>query len=837
MTKSHRPAASAAFSGMPAVSTFSWDSSADRIVLSKGAQTLLGVPSPISTNEFFGRVYSDDRVRFAAETAAHLEKGAESTREFRFIRPDGTVRHLIVHATLAQSRGTDQTPIRGIFIDVTPAREAGKTAIRARASDTERAGGQQFGSYEFDVRSGTSVWSGPLREMFMRPSAFPVTAEDIHRSVHPDDRDGVTARMRAALHAPGPYELSFRVVLPDGSILRVRDNGVAHADPASGKVVRVTGVLTDITRDEGESGARKLANETFWRLIDTAPVGVYAVGSDLRMARINRSGLPAFAGIDNLMGRPIDEVLHILWPEPFASDAVARFRHTLATGEPHHAEPVIEDRADRKVLEAYDWSIERIVMDDGQSGVLCYFYDLTERVRSQRALERQQRRLSLAYDAAKLGAWEIDLRSGKAKGTPQLSALFGEPGFAGDVNEMWRRVIHPEDQIAVNAAFAASVKEGTPFEIDFRIVTAQGDTRYLAARGEPMFDEAGRLTRIIGVDQDVTDRKLTEIALRDSEGRMRTIINNTLAFVGVLDPDGALREVNQPALDFGGLTREELLGKPFWEVFWWTHDADVAQQCHTAVMEGQAGRTARFDVVIRGAGDQLITIDFLLAPVFDDKGDVQMLVASGFDISAREDARAREKALMGEINHRTKNILTLVQAVARQTARGGTVDFIARFEERLNALAKAQDLLFHSTADRVDLRALAGSQLDHFRDLLDNRIVLSGPPVDLAPHAAQAIGMALHELATNAGKYGALSAETGRVDVVWDLCTDIGTFQIRWVEQDGPPVDPPQSRGFGSTVIDQMTRSVLNADVDLDYARDGVTWQMTCAITSLTLLS
>lgn len=235
-----------------------------------------------------------------------------------------------------------------------------------------------------------------------------------------------------------------------------------------------------------------------------------------------------------------------------------------------------------------------------------------------------------------------------------------------------------------------------------------------------------------------------------------------------------------------------------------------------------------------GAGNRLITIDFMLAPVFNDAGDLQMLVASGFDISEREEARERERALMGEINHRTKNVLTLVQVLARQTARGGLVDFVGRFEERVNALAKAQDLLFQSTADRVDLRDLAGSHLGHFRDLMDTRIRLTGPSVDLGPQAAQAIGMALHELATNADKYGALSSDDGRVDVTWEVQPDVGTFEIRWAEHDGPPVVPPEAKGFGSTVIDQVTRSVLDAEVQLDYAPDGVKWRLACALGALT---
>ncbi|MCF7701728.1 PAS domain-containing protein [Loktanella sp. M215] len=811
------------FTGLPAISTYAWDSATDCLTLSAGAQHMLGVASPISTDDFFDRVHVDDRVKFAAETISFLETGGEQTREFRFCHSDGTLRYVISHASLERLHRTDQDRITGVFIDVTHAREHDTRVIGHRS--------ENFGFYDHDVATGSSTWSPGLQRMLITPLATPMTEKAIHDSIHPDDREWFAARTRAIKSVAGSYEFTFRVVLPDDRILLVRDRGEAHApvDPTTGKVSRLTGTLTDITPTTHIGSLHKLANNAFWQLIDTAPVGAYAVDSDLRMVRVSRGAHATFAGIDNLLGRDLDDVLHILWPEPFASEAVAQFRNTLISGDPYHADPVVEDRADRNVLEAYDWSIERIILEDGRPGVLCYFYDLSERVRHERTLEEQQLRLSLAYDAANMGAWEIDLVNGGALGTPKLFEMFGEPDFTGDVSDLWRRRIHADDQSLVDATFEEAVRNGGPFNVDFRIVTGNGDVRHMAAKAILQKDKRGRPSRMIGVDHDITHRKETELALRDSQHQLRTVLDHTVAFIGVLGPAGTLREANRPAIEFGGLSRDDVIGKPFWEAFWWTHDDAVADRCRQAVIEGQAGRAQRFDVVVRGEEDRLITIDFLLAPVFDDAGVLQMMVVSGFDISDREKARERERSLMGEINHRTKNILTLVQVVARQTARGGAAGFVARFEERIAALAKAQDLLFSSKADRVDLKALAKSQLGHLSDVIESRIILNGPPVALDADAAQAVGMALHELATNAGKYGALSSGDGRVDVAWQMNSHDDTFEIRWSERDGPPVIPPETKGFGSTVIDQMTRSVLDAEVQLDYEPEGVRWRLVCA--------
>lgn len=329
---------------------------------------------------------------------------------------------------------------------------------------------QIFGSYDVDVQSGLSVWSPRLRKMFPAHSNQPVSMDEVHRTIHPDDRDWVTARMQSAMRSPGPYEFTYRIALPDGQVLRVRDVGTAHLASAAGQVRRITGTLTDITHEPEGGIGRKLSNDSFWQIIDAAPIGAYAVDSRLRMVRINRTAFATFAEIDNLLGRHIDEILHILWDEPFASEAVARFRRTLETGEPYDADPVIGYRADRKVLEAYDWNIERIELEDGQPGVLCYFYDLTERVRNEQETKEQQRRLSLAHDAARMGAWEVDLLTDEVQGSPQLFALFGEPDFDGNANDLWRRAIHPDDRPAVKAAFQDAVVNKSAFSVDFRVV-------------------------------------------------------------------------------------------------------------------------------------------------------------------------------------------------------------------------------------------------------------------------------------------------------------------------------------------------------------------------------
>ncbi len=197
------------------------------------------------------------------------------------------------------------------------------------------------------------------------------------------------------------------------------------------------------------------------------------------------------------------------------------------------------------------------------------------------------------------------------------------------------------------------------------------------------------------------------------------------------------------------------------------------------------------------------------------------------NITERKKREAQVQLLLREVNHRAKNLLGVVQAIASQTGTRGGEDFIAHFSARIQALAANQDLLVKSRWRGVGLMDLMRAQLAHFEGLIGSRIEIAGPPLHIAAEAAQPIAMALHELATNAGKYGALSTGEGKVTIAWDLGED-GDFHLRWTESAGPVVAPPTRRGFGSTVIAHVPQMQLDAEVTLEFPPDGLTWRLTC---------
>ncbi|MDX5412621.1 MAG: PAS domain-containing protein [Rhodobacterales bacterium] len=805
--------------------SYEWHVVENRVLWSRGMYALFGIAeAPKGDLGVTELVHPDDRTRVEAETSGYLEKGLTYRHEFRILLPDGTVRHLHDRGEIERDANGVALIMRGLCFDVTEQRVAQEDTLTARMDDVKGVG-----FYEFDVARGSAWWSSEMFRLLDHPHAERVNPDDVTRyRIHPEDRDRLRALQNLVNRRLGPYDIEYRVQLDNGGIRWLRDRGEALGpiNPATGLVWHVRGTVSDITELKTLSPCTPAGAETLRQVIERAPWGICIIDADFRLIQISDVAAEIFRPAAPLIGRDHAELLRLIWPEPFATTAIARFRHTLETGEPYHAPATRERRADSGLTEVYEWKLEQIRLPDGRAGLACYFYDLTDRVSQETALRESEERLKLAYEVAGMGAWDLDLITGESVWTPELYSLLGVDPDKPASAELFFQHVHPEDSRALRAAFDRSFRTGKIFDASFRVIRADGALRHLAARGRIVRRQAGAPVRMIGVNYDVTDRRRLERQIRDSEQELRLILDNAVAFIGLLTPAGELIEANATALVSGGLSRRDVIGKPFWETAWWTHDPAVSARLRDALRTVREGEAVRYDAVVRMQNDTRMTIDVLLSPIFDSDGRVARIVASAFDVTDREKAMERIELLMLEINHRSKNILALVQAIARQIWRTDRENFFDRFASRLQALSASQDLLVRNQIDGACLEDLARSQLAHFSELLDVRIHMRGPPLSVDPEAAQAIGMAFHELATNAGKYGALSTETGQVFIEWS--SRDGRLELSWIEQGGPPVQPPSRSGFGTIVLDTLVRMSLSGDVQYDYAPDGLRWFLSC---------
>ncbi len=335
----------------------------------------------------------------------------------------------------------------------------------------------------------------------------------------------------------------------------------------------------------------------------------------------------------------------------------------------------------------------------------------------------------------------------------------------------------------------------------------------------------GRIGGALLFSELITEQVEARHALAESEARFRATFENAAVGISHLGPDLRWLRANKALCRIVGWPFNELVTKSLRDI---SHPDDLVDElAHMDQMRlGKIDSYAMEKRYLRKDG-AIVWGRLTISSVRKRDGSLDYFVRVLEDISARKHAEEQVHLLMREANHRLKNMLGLVQAIAHQTAARDPEHFMGRFTDRIQALAANQDLLIRNEWHGADVEDLVRAQLAHFADLIGSRIAVDGPKLHLNGAAAQAIGLALHELATNASKYGALSTDTGHVDIHWEM-TNGDTFTMSWTERDGPPVSPPERRGFGIVVMKAMAERSVDGAVDLDYAASGVTWRLTC---------
>ena len=207
------------------------------------------------------------------------------------------------------------------------------------------------------------------------------------------------------------------------------------------------------------------------------------------------------------------------------------------------------------------------------------------------------------------------------------------------------------------------------------------------------------------------------------------------------------------------------------------------------------------------------------------------ILETNTDITERKRYEAHFQFIMRELSHRSKNLLAVIQSIARQIALGTTsfAEFQSAFAARIDALVEIHNLLVAGAWRGVDMHELVRAQLAPFVAVQEHRLQTSGPPITLSPTAAEQIGLAMHELGTNAVMHGALSVPTGSVEVRWELESngaDAQTLRLSWVEHGGPPVRSPTRKGFGHLVITRAVPATLHGKVALEFSEAGVQWTL-----------
>jgi PAS domain S-box-containing protein len=328
-----------------------------------------------------------------------------------------------------------------------------------------------------------------------------------------------------------------------------------------------------------------------------------------------------------------------------------------------------------------------------------------------------------------------------------------------------------------------------------------------------------------------------QVALREGEIRHRQIFNSiTDSAIIVSDLDGRVTGWNEGARRVLGWTEDEILGQP---VDWFFTPEDVAAGQPVKEMQTAHDKGCAVDECWhqRKSGERFWASGEL-TPLKDDAGEIVGYVKVMRDRTEQRRAEEHQRLLVYELNHRVKNTLATVQALAAQAFRGVEAsEERTIFEARLFALAKAHDLLTHTNWEGAHLSDLIREAIAPYQREGHGRIEIAGPNLWLAPQIALALTMALHELATNASKYGALSVASGHVLI---QCTvtphDPKLLSLRWEEVGGPPVTPPSRKGFGTRLIERGLSVELGGNAIITYEPTGVVCTLTTSLDDGNLL-
>ncbi|WEK47448.1 MAG: PAS domain S-box protein [Candidatus Andeanibacterium colombiense] len=414
-----------------------------------------------------------------------------------------------------------------------------------------------------------------------------------------------------------------------------------------------------------------------------------------------------------------------------------------------------------------------------------------------------------------------DLGSVVVSWNPAAERLFG---YSAEemVGESIRRLIPPERQQEEDAILA-KITQGERFpQFTTERLRKDGSRVKVFVTVSPVLDRHGNIVGACKMARDATAYLAAQRRIEESERLFRALADNIPQIAWVAEPDGRVSWANCRLEEYTGLTAAEIDDGRRAEIHHPEHMIRVLARYHHSMETGEEWEEI---FPLKGRDGQYRWFLARAHPVHGSDGRITHWVGTHTDIHDQREQTDKVRLMLNEINHRTKNLIATVQALARRTATSSDQDFVERFEARMMGLATNQDLLVRGEWREVDLEELIRRQLGFLGD--DHRqFEISGPSAALTAPAAEAIGMAAHELATNSLKYGALSVGRGKVAIGWEIDLETAGLHLWWRERGGPAVSPPARKGFGTTLIAELPRAKLQAEVTLEFDPAGLRWSL-----------
>jgi PAS domain S-box-containing protein len=359
-----------------------------------------------------------------------------------------------------------------------------------------------------------------------------------------------------------------------------------------------------------------------------------------------------------------------------------------------------------------------------------------------------------------------------------------------------------------------------------------GELRHVCKDGREVIVESRQQLlsdgTIIEVNRDVTERKHIEADLRQTEQQLRflaSIVQFSDDAIVSKNLDGIITSWNEGAERIFGYTAEEAVGRPITIIIPQDRQ-DEERTILTRIRRGE--RTEHFETVRQHKRGSLIWVSLTISPVKNAEGKIVGASKIARDITEQKRTSDQIATLAREAEHRSKNLLANVQAMVNLSQADAVADLKKAIGGRIHALANVHSLFVATRWIGAELSTIAGHELAPYSTGGDKRVRIDGPQVLLEPDIAQAVAVTLHELATNAAKYGALSTANGHIDLKWSHEAN-GRLNLRWIETGGPTVESPTRRGFGTRVIEQMIAQ-LKGESRFDWYAEGLVCELTLRV-------
>jgi PAS domain S-box-containing protein len=567
------------------------------------------------------------------------------------------------------------------------------------------------------------------------------------------------------------------------------------------------------------------SEQRFAATYEHAAIGISEVDAEGRRLRVNEAACRITGRTrEEMLGAVVFDTLH---PDDRDDDA-SQHRRLVAGEIDRYA---LEKRYIRGNGEVAWLSVLCSALRD-QNGKFLYsvrvFHDITETKRAVHALAESEQRLAATYEHAAIAISEIDANGRLIRVNETACAITGYPReelLGLSVFEL----THPTDRTNDSESYRqqASDKAG-PYAIEKRVHRKDGQVIWVSVVSSSVRDAHGMFLYGIRVMQDITARKRAEDMVRESEQRLRQVLEALPTAVYTTDASGHVNFYNQAAVELSG--RQPELDADKWCVSWRLYDPDGRpiphDQCPMAIALKENRPIRGQELVVERPDGTIASVVPYPTPLHDGSGTLVGAVNMLVDITERKHAEARQKTLIDELNHRVKNTLATVQSLAGQTLRGSVVAAKVRdsLTARLFALSKTHDHLSRAGWESADFKSIATDIFAPFQLDADDQVRLSGPSVRLPPNCALLLGMVLHELVTNAAKYGALSRSSGKLDVNWTVENGVAgrRLLIDWQEAGGPRVRKPERRGFGSRLAERAIGHELRGSSQISFDPSGV---------------